>query len=61
MVTETLMRFELSPKGPFSLEQSIQFSGGLLPFGRSGPSGHMHLAFVPEGSEEAGAYADGRL
>ena len=53
MVTQTLMRFELSPKGPFSLGQSIGFAGGFMPMGQSGQGSHLHLAFVPSGSEDA--------
>lgn len=53
MTTQTLMRFELAPKGPFSLEHSIRFAGGFLPFGPAGQHAHFHLAFVPERAEEA--------
>jgi DNA-3-methyladenine glycosylase II len=53
MTTGTLMRFELSPTGPFSLERSIDFASGFAPFGQSAHGSHLHLAFVPEGSEEA--------
>jgi len=52
MTTGTLMRFELSAQGPFSLEQSIQFAGGFMPFGQKEQGSHLHLAFVPEGSDE---------
>jgi DNA-3-methyladenine glycosylase II len=53
MTTETVMRFELAPKGPFSLEESIRFAGGFPPFGHPEAGASLHLAFVPEGSEEA--------
>jgi len=44
MLTETLMRFELFPEGPFSLQESIRFAGGFTPGGQSGLGSHLHLA-----------------
>jgi DNA-3-methyladenine glycosylase II len=46
--------FELVPAGPFSLEASAAFLEGFSPAAyRGAGGGHLHLAFVPDGEEEA--------
>jgi DNA-3-methyladenine glycosylase II len=46
--------FRLRARGPFSLGASIRFLEGFAPAGYEGAKGedHLHLAFVPDGSEE---------
>jgi DNA-3-methyladenine glycosylase II len=47
-------RFELVPRGPFSLEASAAFLEGFAPAAhRGGEPGHLHLAFVVDGGETA--------
>ena len=47
-------RFELVPRGPFSLAASAAFLEGFAPAAhRGGEPGHLHLAFVVEGGEAA--------
>jgi DNA-3-methyladenine glycosylase II len=47
-------RFELLPRGPFSLEASARFLEGFAPAAhRGGEPGHLHLAFVVDGGEAA--------
>jgi DNA-3-methyladenine glycosylase II len=46
--------FELDPVGPFSLGASAAFLEGFSPAAHQGAgAGHLHLAFVPDGSELA--------
>src|SRR5918994_7233789 len=48
------MTFELLPAGPFSLGASAAFLEGFSPAAyRGAGDGHLHLAFVPDGEEEA--------
>ncbi len=49
------MHFEIVPSGSFSLKESAAFLGGWPPAGERGTrwSGHLHLAFVPEGELDA--------
>jgi DNA-3-methyladenine glycosylase II len=47
-------RFELVPRGPFSLAASAAFLEGFAPARhRAAQPGHLHLAFVVEGDEAA--------
>jgi DNA-3-methyladenine glycosylase II len=47
-------RFELVPRGPFSLAASAAFLEGFAPAAHRGAqAGHLHLAFVVEGGEAA--------
>ena len=49
-----MTRFELVPRGPFSLAASAAFLEGFTPAAhRGGEPGHLHLAFVPDGGEAA--------
>jgi DNA-3-methyladenine glycosylase II len=49
-----MTRFELVPRGPFSLAASAAFLEGFAPAAhRGGEPGHLHLAFVPDGGEAA--------
>lgn len=49
-----MTRFELVPRGPFSLAASAAFLEGFAPAAHRGAeSGHLHLAFVPDGGEAA--------
>jgi DNA-3-methyladenine glycosylase II len=50
MATKT-MRFELVPRGPFSLEEGANFVGAWhrAPSEGDGPQGHLHLAFLTDG------------
>lgn len=45
------LRYELPTRGPFRLAASIAFLSGFRPGGGAGtgPPGHLHLAFVPDG------------
>jgi DNA-3-methyladenine glycosylase II len=46
--------FELVPKGPFSLAAAKAFLEGFAPAAhRAAGDGHLHLAFVPDGEEDA--------
>lgn len=47
--------FSLHSKGPYSFAASAQFLAGFRPARGSaaGAGGHLHLAFVPDGEEEA--------
>jgi DNA-3-methyladenine glycosylase II len=47
--------FVLHPRGPYSFEASVQFLTGFSPTQGSAAEvdGHLHLAFVPDGQEEA--------
>jgi DNA-3-methyladenine glycosylase II len=46
--------FELVPEGPFSLAASAAFLEGFAPAAqRAAGEGHLHLAFVPDGDEDA--------
>jgi DNA-3-methyladenine glycosylase II len=47
-----MTRFELVPRGPFSLAASAAFLERSAPAAhRGGEPGHLHLAFVPDGGE----------
>jgi DNA-3-methyladenine glycosylase II len=47
-------RFELAPRGPFSLAASAAFLEGFAPAAhRRAEAGHLHLAFVVDGGEAA--------
>jgi DNA-3-methyladenine glycosylase II len=49
-----MTRFELVPRGPFSLAASAAFLEGFAPAAHRGAEpGHLHLAFVPDGEEAA--------
>jgi DNA-3-methyladenine glycosylase II len=49
-----MTRFELVPRGPFSLAASAAFLEGFAPAAHRGAEpGHLHLAFVPDGGEAA--------
>src|SRR4029453_10849197 len=49
-----MRRFEMIPKGPFSLGASRAFLEGFAPAAyRGAEEGHLHLAFVPDGEEAA--------
>jgi DNA-3-methyladenine glycosylase II len=49
-----MTRFELVPRGPFSLAASAAFLEGFAPAAhRRAEAGHLHLAFVPDGEEAA--------
>lgn len=50
MATKT-RRFELVPRGPFSLEEGANFVGAWhrAPSEGDGPQGHLHLAFLTDG------------
>jgi DNA-3-methyladenine glycosylase II len=49
-----MTRFELVPRGPFSLAASAAFLEGFAPAAHRGAEpGHLHLAFVPDGDEAA--------
>jgi DNA-3-methyladenine glycosylase II len=49
-----MTRFELVPRGPFSLAAGAAFLEGFAPAAhRGGEPGHLHLAFVPDGGEAA--------
>lgn len=50
-------RFELRPVGPYSFAASVRFLEGFAPAAYEGrEAGHLHMAFVTDGSEEvAGA------
>jgi DNA-3-methyladenine glycosylase II len=49
-----MSRFELVPRGPFSLAASAAFLEAFVPAAhRGGEPGHLHLAFVPDGEEAA--------
>jgi DNA-3-methyladenine glycosylase II len=49
-----VVRFELVPKGPFSLAASAAFLEGFAPAAhRAGEAGQLHLAFVADGGEAA--------
>jgi DNA-3-methyladenine glycosylase II len=43
------------PRGPFSLAQSVRFAAGFAPdpHPADATSGHLHLAFVPDGGRDA--------
>lgn len=47
--------FEIMPRGPFSLEAGARFLSGFEPFTgtANAPDGHVHLAFVLDGSDNA--------
>ncbi len=47
--------FELTPRGPYSFAASLEFLEGFAPaaYRGSGHGGHLHLAFVADGGEEA--------
>jgi DNA-3-methyladenine glycosylase II len=46
--------FELVPRGPFSLAAARAFLEGFAPAAhRAAGDGHLHLAFVPDGEEDA--------
>jgi DNA-3-methyladenine glycosylase II len=49
-----MTRFELVPRGPFSLAAGAAFLEGFAPAAHRGAEpGHLHLAFVPDGEEAA--------
>jgi DNA-3-methyladenine glycosylase II len=49
-----MTRFELVPRGPFSLAASAAFLEGFAPAAHRGAeAGHLHLAFVPDGEDAA--------
>jgi DNA-3-methyladenine glycosylase II len=49
-----MTRFELAPRGPFSLAAGAAFLEGFAPAAHRGAEpGHLHLAFVPDGEEAA--------
>jgi DNA-3-methyladenine glycosylase II len=49
-----MRRFELAPEGPFSLAAAKAFLEGFAPAAhRAAEDGHLHLAFVPDGEEDA--------
>jgi DNA-3-methyladenine glycosylase II len=49
-----MTRFELEPRGPFSLAAGAAFLEGFAPAAhRAADAGHLHLAFVPDGEEAA--------
>jgi DNA-3-methyladenine glycosylase II len=49
-----MTRFELVPKGPFSLAAAKAFLEGFAPAAHlAAGDGHLHLAFVPDGEEAA--------
>ncbi len=49
------MKFEIAPQGPYSLAASLVFLEGFTPaaYDSSQVSGHLHLAFLIDGSERA--------
>ena len=50
-----MTKFELVPRGPFSLAASAAFLEGFSPAAHRAPDegDHLHLAFVPDGEEAA--------
>ncbi|HEX6506066.1 MAG TPA: DNA-3-methyladenine glycosylase 2 family protein [Chloroflexota bacterium] len=48
-------QFEITPKGPYSLDAAARFLAGFSPLGgtRSAHDAHVHLAFVVDGTDEA--------
>ncbi len=56
MTQSTLkQRFEITPRGPFSLAASATFLGSFVPaaYKAAATTDHLHLAFVVDGSEQA--------
>jgi DNA-3-methyladenine glycosylase II len=51
-----MARFTIEPQGPFALNEARRFLGGFRPAGHEAESraGHLHLAYVPDGSARAG-------
>ncbi|HEV2108500.1 MAG TPA: hypothetical protein VGR16_09590 [Thermomicrobiales bacterium] len=50
---EATARYTIQPRGPFSLAASVVFLEGFTPAAYGGvPEGHIHLAFVVEGTGE---------
>jgi DNA-3-methyladenine glycosylase II len=51
-----MARFTIEPRGPFALSEARRFLGGFGPAAHEAESraGHLHLAYVPDGSAKAG-------